>query len=265
MNENLEFRASSGGTSRPKLKRIELKFRLNHSIAKDVRAWARDHLGVDECCRDDDTYRINSLYLDTPDRDMFYRTGKVGRTKHRLRRYGNESTLWLETKRKKKRVVQKSRTAVFDHDFMPTRIGTMDATWCGDWFINRIIERQMQPAVQVAYRRFARTCFADGHRLRLTIDDAMCARRPLGWQVFGESECQRQRGLQFGQHEVLELKFDKAMPPLFKELLRTFELPATSFSKYRTAVSKLMDEASASISVSEREPSSCRYANVRVA
>ncbi len=36
--------------------------------------------------------------------------------------------------------------------------------------------------------------------------------------------------------ELLELKFENALPPLFKELMLEFSLSASKFSKYRSSV-----------------------------
>lgn len=239
--------------AKPKIKRVEMKCRLDASLSDEVRAWAREHLGLDENCNSEtgDSYDINTLYLDTVDLDLFHRTGKIGAAKHRIRRYGNDQTLWLETKRKKKMIVRKSRSAVFESDLYPRLLATGQTLeggpathpaaegnsslddWCGDWFMKRIVDRRLHPTIQIAYRRFARTSMINGENLRLTIDSQMRAGTTDGWRVnsdSSESYCQIDGG------EILELKFHNKMPHLFKELLRTFPIPATGFSKYRTAV-----------------------------
>jgi VTC domain len=112
-----------------------------------------------------------------------------------------------------------------------------ESPWCGDWFATRIIERRMQPTVQVHYRRFARTSTLNGENLRLTIDYQLQRSPADGWNVASTSE-----NLNHGQRvstteaEILELKFHNRMPHLFKELLRTFAIQPASFSKYRTAM-----------------------------
>lgn len=224
-------------TNHRKLERIEMKFRLDATLSEQVRGWARDHLGVDANCNSEtgDTYDISTLYLDTVDLDIFHRTGRIGSAKHRIRRYCDEQTLWLETKRKKKMVVRKNRTAVFESDYLSRCTGTACDAWCGNWFVDRIAQRQLQPTIQIAYRRFARMAALDGEAMRLTIDSDMYAQSVRGWQVG-----HRSRGVSdatpFGDSEILELKFHGSMPWLFKELLRTFAIPATGFSKYRTAL-----------------------------
>ncbi|MFG0287856.1 MAG: polyphosphate polymerase domain-containing protein [Rhodopirellula sp. JB044] len=243
----------------PRLRRVEMKFMLDADLSEQVREWAIDRLGVDENCAADgsNSYDIQSLYLDTPDHDLYHRTGVIGKAKHRVRRYGSDEMLVLETKRKKNMVVRKNRTAVFESDFASGVLnlsrqsgggvaesnetsGETDEPWCGDWFLKRIAERRLFPATQIAYRRFARTSTVNGENLRLTIDSKMVARSPRGWSVAMPGDVRRAdtcsgfRSL--GEFEILELKFENQMPHLFKELLRSFPIPGTRFSKFRTAM-----------------------------
>lgn len=224
-----------------KLKRFEMKFRIDAEMSESVKTWARDHLGVDENCnaKCGDTYDINTLYLDTPEFDILNGTGRVGRAKHRVRRYGNEDALWLETKRKKKMVVRKNRTALHESDFAPQRQLDPNDVRCDDWFVQRIAKRQLQPAAQIVYRRFARTSMLNGQALRLTIDSSMFASAVTGWRVPRSSPMGTKPQMAFGDCEILELKFNGPMPHLFKMLLQEFTLPMSGFSKYRTAMQTL--------------------------
>jgi len=233
-------------------RRIELKYRLASSLSGEVRHWAREHLGIDHHCPDADidSYDVNTLYFDTPRYDLFHRSGLVGRTKHRIRRYGNEPTLWLESKRKKKDVVRKNRTSIAEGEVLARLpISLTDTfkhepqsqpqdcqTWCGEWFLQRIAERRLQPAVQVHYQRFARMTTWEGQSLRLTIDSQLQASEVDGWTVASTADAVNRK--QIDSDEVLELKFYNHMPALFKSLLRTFPIAATGFSKYRTAAER---------------------------
>lgn len=232
---------------KPTIQRIEMKFLLDGTLSEQIKGWARDHLGVDENCNSEcgESYDINTLYLDTPELDLFHRTGTVGATKHRIRRYGSEPTLWVETKRKRRMVVSKNRTAVFESDLTGILAGwaansgestgeTVDrAAWCADWFIDRIVQRRLQPAIQIGYRRFVRTSTLGNENLRLTIDSQIAATPTDGWRV---SSTHSNPLSAIAECEILELKFHNQMPHLFKELLRQFSIPATGFSKYRTAM-----------------------------
>ncbi|TWU55543.1 polyphosphate polymerase domain-containing protein [Rubripirellula reticaptiva] len=224
-------------------KRIELKYVLDAKLSLEVRQWAREHLGVDGHCNDalGDSYDVNTLYLDTAELDIFHRSSDFGKAKHRIRRYGDDSTLWVETKRKKANVVKKNRTATSEQEVESRLTDLSDQTaWCGDWFSDRVVQRQLQPTVQVHYRRFARTSILGGESLRLTIDSQLQASPIDGWNVASTSDvANHAKRMAITSDEILELKFHNQMPHLFKELLRTFAIPATGFSKYRTAVANI--------------------------
>ena len=72
-----------------------------------------------------------------------------------------------------------------------------------------------------------------GESLRLTIDSQLQASRARGWRVASTSDAaSRTERVDVAEVEILELKFHNQMPHLFKELLRTFPLRSTGFSKY---------------------------------
>jgi hypothetical protein len=246
-------------------KRIELKFVIDDQLTEEVKQWARHHLGVDSHCdsRWGDSYEVNTLYLDSPDFATYHRLKGIGECKHRLRRYGNEERIWLETKRKRKSVVQKNRMAIAQEEMgrLQERIdwhqrsekvdGRLDKpstfhpsvssateqhSWCGDWFADRIAERQLQPAVMVHYRRFARMSHIGEEDLRLTIDTHLGASPVNGWTVLPRTDVANSEQT-IASGSILELKFHNVLPALFKQLLQQYPISAANFSKYRTAFS----------------------------
>jgi hypothetical protein len=229
-------------------KRIELKYQLDPCLASEVKQWAREHLTADPNCESGDSYDVNSLYLDTPQLDLFHQTGSIGRRKYRVRRYGCESKLWLESKSKKKNEVQKTRCVGSEDDVMNTlfELGRSTAEnrgtaatkpLFGDWFRKQAIKKQLQPTTQIHYRRFARMGSELGQNMRLTIDSQLHASPASGWNVASEEAgSDRTQRVKATGLEILELKFHRFMPHRFKELLREFPIPLTGFSKYRAAV-----------------------------
>ena len=222
-------------------KRIELKYPIPSELADQVRAWAREHLDRDPHGTDaqGDSYEVHTVYFDTPHLDLYHRTAVVGRTKYRVRRYGDESHLWLESKSKKRSVVRKQRTLV-DRQELVTRISSEDETghtipteWPGDWFVERTDAIGMRPTINLSYQRFARTASREGRSLRLTIDRELRAVSEASWEprAMDPLSCQP-----LVTTEVLELKFDTFMPHLFKQLLQEFPIVSRGFSKYRTAM-----------------------------
>ncbi|TWU28741.1 polyphosphate polymerase domain-containing protein [Novipirellula artificiosorum] len=250
-------------------KRLELKYVIDHDLSQQVKRWAREHLGVDAYCDPSlhDSYEVHTLYLDSAEMDLFYQTGVVGRTKFRVRRYGMEPKLWLETKRKKNQVVRKERTEVSEAELLrrverlqhhapqsvhdePRDPGTLgnpnsvktrsDEEWCGDWFLDRVADHHLQPTVEIYYRRFARTSVHHGEPLRLTIDSHLRAMATHQWPLSRINPASMQP---IDDVEVLELKFNNRMPQAFKELLRTFPIAMTGFSKFRGGVDKVRTTA----------------------
>ncbi|MFG0267357.1 MAG: polyphosphate polymerase domain-containing protein [Rhodopirellula sp. JB055] len=226
-------------------KRIELKYQLDSSLASEVKQWAREHLTADPNCESGDSYDVNSLYLDTPQLDLFHQTGRIGRRKYRVRRYGYESKLWLESKSKKKNEVQKNRCVGSEDEVMNTLLqlndrnteGESSTPSFGDWFRDQAIKKELQPTTQIHYRRFARMGSEQGQNMRLTIDSQLHASPASGWDVASEnSDSDRSQRVKATGLEILELKFHRFMPHRFKELLREFPIPLTGFSKYRAAV-----------------------------
>ncbi len=216
---------------------FELKFLVDDDQAKDIIAWARQHLDADPHFDPEfgDGYRVNSLYLDTPQFDVFHRMDGFRQQKYRLRRYGRESLIWFEQKRKRKGLVRKRRVPVQESDISSRLILPAEMEWDGHWFRRKVDEQTLRPVSQIIYQRFARIKTTDEGLIRLTIDDGLTARLVDDWEV--PSGSLNGVSLLDGKR-ILELKFRGAMPGLFKRLIEQQQLQVTSFSKYRTSVER---------------------------
>ena len=75
----------------------EIKFLVNEATGIQIREWARGRLSPDPHGTGPhaDEYRVSTLYLDTAARDVFHRRGSYGRSKYRVRRYGEEPRVFL--------------------------------------------------------------------------------------------------------------------------------------------------------------------------
>ncbi|MDB5344183.1 MAG: hypothetical protein JWP89_2560 [Schlesneria sp.] len=213
----------------------ELKFLIDEDRASRIMEWARTHLHADPHAggAHGDGYHVNSLYLDTPNMDVFHRSELYQRRKYRLRRYGTDSQVWLEVKQKRKGLVRKQRISIDDSHIEHRATGAIDPEWDGAWFRQRLDEHALRPVCQMTYRRFARIGTTINGTMRLTIDDGLTGCLANGWQVpdrplEGISLLQNQR--------ILELKFQVVMPVIFRQLVEQEQLLTTSFSKYRTGV-----------------------------
>lgn len=220
----------------------ETKFLLDPATAQRVRDWARTHLECDPNGRGPfaDEYRITSLYFDTQQLDTFHRRESFGRAKYRIRRYGDETTLFLERKLKANGYLHKRRAPVpFD------TLDTLDSASLDNasplardtssyWFQRRLSLRRLRPVCEVTYLRTARVAAPGDGPVRLTIDEAVCARPADGLRFAMapgvaalDAEC------------VLELKYARTAPVLVKQLLEEFALQPAAVSKYRRSVETL--------------------------
>ena len=212
----------------------EMKFVVDASIADAIAAWAKQHLAADPRAGEgEDGYRVNSLYLDTLNFDTYRRHPGFRRRKFRLRRYGNESTIWLELKRKRHGLVSKRRVSIAETEWSQQICQPSDLDWEGAWFRRRLDQRQLRPVCQVTYCRSARVGTSANGPIRLTIDRDLFATNAADWRVpsgplFGEPLLNSQR--------IVELKFRDVLPASFRSLIQDLRLAPTSFSKYRESV-----------------------------
>ena len=219
----------------------ELKFLIDEGQAAIIKAWAKEHLDAD--CHADpsfrDGYRVNSLYLDTPHFDVFHGTEEHRQMKYRLRRYGSEGQVWCELKRKSKGLVRKRRISVEESE-LARRLALRDeANWEGSWFQHQLEASCLRPVCQVTYQRFAYTKETHEGNMRLTIDDHLKAQLCDTWEV---PSSVLDGGTLLNGQSILELKFQGAMPVLFRRLIEEQQLHVTSFSKYRTSVEKCVPQ-----------------------
>lgn len=213
----------------------EVKFLIPAGRAADVRAWARQRLDPDPNTHGggSDTYRITSLYFDTPAFSVFHRQGSHGRAKYRIRRYDLATTVFLERKLRTNGIVTKRRTLVALDDL--SELQKSDPKWRGHWFRRRVEARGMSPSCQISYQRMALVSESDTGPIRLTVDDGLCASRmtePVFAPLTGGNPL-------LDSQSILEMKFRMAMPAMFKEMVEEFRLTAQPVSKYRLAIPAL--------------------------
>lgn len=214
----------------------ETKLLVDDSLSGDIRAWARQRLGPDPHGGGEfhDQYNVSSVYLDTAAHDVYHRRGSYGRSKYRIRHYGNDGSAFLERKLRTRLRLSKRRTRV-PLDAVPgLRLDNPDPTHPGHWFFRRVTLRRLHPVCVIRYSRTARMSETPEGFLRMTLDASLTAcptslvtldpgpGRPLieGWMI-------------------LELKYSGVFPRLFRDLVDEFRLTPRPASKYRFAVQAL--------------------------
>lgn len=234
----------------------EIKFLVPASVAGAIRRWARAELDPDPHGSGPfgDEYRTTSLYLDNTTLDVFHRRGSMGRSKYRIRRYGDAGVVFLERKMRQPAVLAKRRTRIeigaldvlapsltalvpsFDR-----AVTSADREWSGHWFHRRIRARALRPVCQVSYFRMARGLFTGADAVRLTLDCDLHARPALGYAFHDEPGRPVEEPI--GGAAILELKYRGAAPAVFKRLVEEFGLVPQTASKYRMGMLAAMPAA----------------------
>jgi hypothetical protein len=181
--------------------------------------------------REEPIYRVHSVYFDTPKRDALRKTGFP---KHRLRRYDDSETRYLEEKFSRGRAVWKRRVQCTDNDLHYVEIDSSNALPSDPriaWFSHRFRTLQLAPLVEISYDRYA-LVGEDG--LRITCDFSAGARYTGSTSV----SCLPL----LDEEAILEIKSAGApgsngvvTEPILKDLARE----AVSFSKYAQGIRRL--------------------------
>jgi VTC domain len=212
----------------------ELKFRVAPAQAQDVEAWARQHMALDPHADEalGNAYAIRSIYFDTAELDVFHQRPRYKRRKFRLRRYGTERGVFLERKAKSGDRVAKRRTLICDEELSRLRETTTEEAWPGVWFHRRVLARRLAPRCVISYERVAHVGMSMEGPIRLTLDRNVHCALTEGYDFHATTS-----SIPLLTHLViLELKFRRAMPALFKGLIQEMGLHPTGVSKYRAGI-----------------------------
>lgn len=221
---------------------FESKFLLSREQADVVMQWARQHLLADPHGGGDyaDAYRVSSVYYDTPQFAVYRRQGSYGRSKYRVRRYGENQRVFAERKTKTDVQVSKRRSLIPIEELILLQ-STAHREWPGYWFQRRVLLRNLLPVCHIEYARVARTLQSETGPCRLTLDHEVQARAcsqalfPVSLNTPPLPSVPLLRDKPY----ILELKYRYALPMLFRQLLIEFAPRPQRISKYRLAVETL--------------------------
>lgn len=203
----------------------ELKFLIGEQLVDPILKWAVEHLEPDPFM-DSPTagYATRTLYLDTIDKDVIARSSGFRVRKYRVRQYATSDLAFLEEKTRRGSRVAKRRTPIgsgeLEHLSGPLHL----QDWAAAWFHEKVAAKSLTPSMVGSYRRLA---FIAGNS-RLTLDREIESSLQPRWIPHHDLKVVR------SSRTVLELKFNSALPVLFRTLVADYGLIPTSFSKYRT-------------------------------
>jgi hypothetical protein len=226
--------------------RFELKYHIDEPTAHQVRAMVAQRLELDPfgVGQPQNSYPIHSLYLDSPDLNLYHSTinGDRNRFKLRARFYDDDPSkpVFLETKRRVNDCILKERAIVHRDRFAPMLQQswpspsdlvnhTAEQLTAARNFCQRIDQLRAMPISHVSYRREA--WFAPGHNsVRVTIDrDIVC--EPCNTYTTA-TELQNPTAVFQPGEVILEIKFTERFPEWLGDMVRSLDLIRTSAAKY---------------------------------
>jgi len=216
---------------------FEVKFLLTDSRALELERQLSEQLTLDPHADPalDNSYRIATVYADTPRFDVYHRSGSHKYRKFRLRRYGNELLTYLERKTKRGQRVRKRRTTMEPNSVLRIDEANPTIASATDWYRRSWSRHALRPVCRVSYTRRAYFGACDEGPLRMTFDRELRA-APTDQLAF-DADAQE---TPIGDGRVIcEFKFRGHLPAIFKIAMETFQIVPGGFSKYRNAVRAL--------------------------
>ena len=228
--------------------RFELKYLINETTAERVRDFVRCYLSMDEfgVGKPDYSYPVHSLYLDSDNLEIYWRTinGDKNRFKLRLRYYSDhpDTPVFFEIKRRMKDVILKQRGGVKQsavslllrgHFPAPEHMLSRDAGGlvAVQKFCQLMAQLHAKPKSHIFYKREAYV--SDDDQVRVTMDR----------DVFSEPNLDPSIKVKMAKpvHAfvglvILELKFTNRFPNWFRELVRMANVMQCGAAKYVSGV-----------------------------
>jgi hypothetical protein len=232
--------------------RFELKYTVHESTAERIRDFVLAHLELDSSGTEqpDHSYRVNSIYLDSPDLRSFWDWVNANRNRFKLRmRYYSErpdDPVFLEIKRREKNCILKQRCCVHkraapiilagqfppESDLIAPDEKSRRAL---ENFIQMVTDLEARPIALVSYRREA-YIDSENEGVRVTFDrDVRIAPRPTCDFSLEMDQFVRP----FGNLVIVELKFTNRFPNWFTDMVQTLGMDRGAAAKYCEGVAAL--------------------------
>ena len=231
--------------------RFELKYLISENTAERVRDFVRCYLAMDEYSvgRPNYSYPVHSLYLDSDNLEIYWRTvnGDKNRFKLRLRYYSDnpETPVFFEIKRRMKDVILKQRGGVRqsavglilnghipeDKHMITKDPGSLVAV---QRFQMLMTELNAKPKSHIFYQREAYV--ADNDEVRVTMDRNVYSEPNLSSTI----KVKMNKPVHsYAGFVIQELKFTNRFPNWFRELVRVAEAMQCGAAKYVSGVGLL--------------------------
>lgn len=226
-----------------KFSRYEFKYILNNDTAKKIEDEVIFFMNYDGYIdpKLNNQYLVRSLYFDNQISSNFYDKvdGIKKRSKYRLRTYSRnekaKTTLFLEEKGRIESRTYKRRINIPTENLNFFLGDNADLSINYDFnnsFINRFLytrlRKSLKPCVIVDYYRRP---YINKHGLyfRLTFDSSISS--SASSQLFPDIKNQTWKDCLSG-YTILEVKFDRSIPPWFHRIIQAYQLNRVSVSKF---------------------------------
>ena len=236
------------------IERREYKYLIDGDTAAGIREALLPFCEIDPYAQDrpGGRYAIESLYLDTPDLQLFHAnaTERVDRVKMRIRTYPETpgAPFFFEVKRRVNDVIVKTRgrapsdwRRLFEEPLCPVPLARGGREGAAiERFVAIARSYNLQPTALVRYERepyastiddYARVTF-DRRIVSQLAEDYSFTHEPRGWRANDNAELAGHTA----SPTILELKFTAALPSWMMHIVQRFDLMRRAFSKYGTSI-----------------------------
>jgi hypothetical protein len=233
--------------------RYELKYLISAAQAQAVRHAIEPYCTLDPHClgRPGAEYAVQSLYLDTPGRDLYLlaRDRHATRWKARVRRYGDSEGVFAEIKTKHSDIVSKQRVGVPLAGWaeLLRRPAGVDGNAEASSFCRKIERYHLVPTLMVRYEREAWSSTVDSYA-RVTFDRRVVCQPWSDWSLEADDRAwtpldgnASMKGI--GDGVVLELKCLTAVPRWLLGVVQSVGLVRARYSKYCKGIDRLLTGA----------------------
>ncbi len=215
--------------------RHEYKYLLDAPLEALIRLRAQALLRPDPHAGPNGSYRVRSVYFDTPE-DLCLRENLEGadpRSKFRIRCYNRDASHPVLEKKSKRRGLCLKESCSLTPEECETLLAGRPVTVLPQMppgkqaLLTELLLRELRPICIVSYERIP--FVYRGGNVRVTLDRKLTSSRDIGRFPDGDF---LQRPVFAPGQSLLEVKWDEMLPPHLKENLQLDVLQWTAFSKY---------------------------------
>ena len=244
----------------PVLERYEMKYTIPETLVEPISRFAEAYCYLDKYSemQPDKFYRINNLYLDSPNflflRSRIHNSEK--RFNMRVRTYGDhpKPPYFMEVKQKVGETIRKYRGRVSDVEWRDGYFLQDDSNWeegADTEASNRSLFKRLaltygvEPKILTQYRRKAYISHCEDYA-RVTFDIGLRYMQETTYNLLPREEkmTSYDHELNFdpGCSVILELKcYTSYVPHWMLDMVRMFNLDRRGFSKYGTGVAEVLN------------------------